>query len=190
MANGKPNQIRYEPCRLVINPTGATGASLSGSYPYGGTEIGLAKEILWQPGRERLRLIGEEFGGKSVGSSYREPAPRLAANMRGSDADLLALVPGGASASSGSVVSTTTSSPQPGILLTRVKLLLVPWANDAANSDGRACILYAATVLEDIAARIRRGYSHEYVRPLVWEGELDDNGRVYKDQCTLAQIVV
>lgn len=185
MAAGKSSQTRWEPCRLVANPTGNAGAALSGSYPFGGTELGNSREILWARGLQRIRLIGEEYGGKTIRSSFREASAVLACNGRGWDPDFIATLPGGSSADGGTITRNHSTSKQPGTWLTRIKLLLVP--DDETN--GIALILYAASVLPAMTEKVRRSYSHEFGVPVLWEAEIDDTGRDWKEG-KLSTIVV
>lgn len=178
MAAGKPHLIRYEPGRLVIGPT-----DLSTAYPFGGTQIGLAKEILFAPNRRRVRIVAEEFGGRTVRSSFTQKSPRLVCAMRGWDADFVAMLPDGASGSSGKIVPASSSA---GALFTQRVLLLVPEEIAAgqvsvASSTSIGLLLYAASVLEDETARRRHGWSHEHTIPVEWEAELDGSNRDYHE---------
>lgn len=178
MAAGKPHLIRFEPCRLVIAPT-----NLGAAYPFGGTQIGLSQEILWNRNVERVRIVAEELGGRTVRSSFTQKSAELACAMRGWDSDFLALLPDGASANGGTITPAVSTA---GVLLTQRKLLLVPEeiaAGDVslAASTSIGLLLYAATVLEDKTARRRRSWSHEMTIPVYWEAEMDSSNRDFME---------
>lgn len=58
MATGRPADTRFQPGRLVLNPT-----SFAGSFPYGGTEIGRHRELALTPVGNVVRVESEGLGG-------------------------------------------------------------------------------------------------------------------------------
>ena len=167
-----PGQIIFEPCWFVKDPTDISAGQ---EYPFGGTELGFCEHILFDRGVERVRLIGQEFGGrKTVRSSYVARSAILSCDARGWDPDLLALLPGGSSGG-----SITGGSPTG--CLSRIKLLLVPESDRKANARnlGVGLILYAGSPL--MMGKPVRSHSGEYIQPLEWEAELDDTGRDWKE---------
>lgn len=172
--------VLLEPGRLCVGPT-----DLATAFPHGGYEIGAPEEAMWLSGDERLSVLGEESGGAVLLSlRVRKPAVLAVAFRQQTTAyaRFLALLPGGSSTGSGSITEGTSASPQPGVALTRIKLLYAP--NDTTN--GRGVLLYAASVLREQSAVLTAGLPREYGRGCVFLAELDDNDRLYQDDVPLS----
>lgn len=82
-----PLQALETPGRIVKDPT-----SFSGSFPYGGTELGLVRDVAWTLTEVRTRVRAEELGVAVVGDLFAGEAFVLAFALRGQDDDAKAAV--------------------------------------------------------------------------------------------------
>lgn len=82
-----PLQALETPGRLVRNPT-----SFTGSFPYGGTELGLVRDVAWVLTETRSRITAEEYGCQVVGDLITSESFSVSFAMRGSDDDALAAI--------------------------------------------------------------------------------------------------
>lgn len=87
MATSDPLSALEVPGRLVKGPT-----DLTGSYPYGGTELGLLRDVWWELVDVYQRHTAEEFGARVVGDLWSGEAFSLAFALRSLDDDALAAV--------------------------------------------------------------------------------------------------
>lgn len=77
--------VLYLPGKLIKNPTQIAG----GTFPYGGTELGLIRNARWQPGLTYDRAIAEEWG-TTVAAFIEEERSIVACVLRSWDDALLA----------------------------------------------------------------------------------------------------
>lgn len=82
-----PLQALETPGRIVRNPT-----SFDGSFPHGGTELGLVRDVAWQLVEVRQRIRAEELGQVVVGDLMAGEAFVLTFALRGQDDDAKAAI--------------------------------------------------------------------------------------------------
>lgn len=169
MTAGQPVDTIFGPGKFVVGPT-----NFASAYPYGGEEIGRAREVVFNPNVVRTRIVAEEDGGHVVASSYKQAGPpRLAAFLRGFNTDAVEKIPGGSTTGIRVLRGMTKA---PGILLTQQRVVFVP--DDRTN--GLALLLHAATLDWDRTATLQLSYARELVLPVVWEAEIIDTYGVYQ----------
>lgn len=165
------------PGRLVLNPTDLTAA-----YPYGGTELGVVRDLLFRPGIEVERLIAEEWK-TAVASIVKAEYAVLAGVLRSWDDDMLNMLFPNVStgsvtgkkmveglANSGNRTAGYDMAAKAG------KVLFVP---DARN-DGQFLVLYRAIPVVDQAAQLSFQIGEEYGLAFMFEAVPDHNGRTYR----------
>lgn len=88
MAAGRSARTLRGPGRLIVNPT---DSDLSGTYPYGGTEVGKTRGVTWAPLGQYFRVECEATG---EASDILEPNQRwiFSCFMRGWDDDAVRLM--------------------------------------------------------------------------------------------------
>lgn len=84
MAVANVNNIYRSPGRMVLNPT-----NLALAYPYGGTELGVVRDMLFKGDQKSSVLVAEEFKAP-VEVIYSGIQPIFAGVLRTWDNDLLA----------------------------------------------------------------------------------------------------
>lgn len=169
MTTGKPSSARYEGGRLVAGPT-----NLALPYPYGGTEIGLVRELYVEHTRAALRETAEEFGGVTVEIAPGEPEVVIGFLLRGHDKDMIGLLPGGSAAAGGTL--SVDAGAVTGVKLTGQKLLFVP--DDESN--GIFHRVSSAAVLPGPSSRAQLSYGREYGEAIVAIGTPDGTGKIYQ----------
>lgn len=70
--------------RLVKNPT-----TLAGSFPFGGTPLGLTRNAIFRYGTKTTDVVAEEFGGKVIEKVFVTDMAVFAAVMRDYDVDMI-----------------------------------------------------------------------------------------------------
>lgn len=171
MSAGVPTSTRFSGMRLVVNPT-----NLASAYPYGGTEIGLVRELEEIEVTQDTTITAEEFGGVAVETTVAVGTLVVACNLRGWDKDAISLLPFAVSKGSGARYSITTDAngtTRAGVASTYHSLLMVP--DDRTN--GIARILYRVGVHKDWTARTQRSYGREFGLPIIFVATLDQYGR-------------
>lgn len=137
MSTADLNQSLSAPGRLVINPT-----SLSGSFPYGGTQIGEVRDVRVVITGGWFDVEAEEFGGAIVESVWSGENVALGCYLRQFDETAVATVfPNTKTGTTTKRVAVThymdAASPvRPGHLLSSrgVKLLFVPFDVDRVRA--------------------------------------------------------
>lgn len=175
MAARNPLNELCVPGRLVSGPT-----DLSAAYPYGGTELGNCRDMVWRPIQNSAEIIAEEWGGVATENVFLGETCILMALLSSWDADALAIVfPGGSTGGSGRALiqSTVSGSTGAGNLLSSraVKLLFVP----DAVSVNPAILVYAAAPMVDSAAAMRLRRNVETGIACAWRGLPDSLGRTF-----------
>lgn len=80
------NMLRV-PGKLVHSPS-----TLSGSFPYGGTGLGVFTSVTIQPVQLHCPIVAEEYGGVQTDAVYGGEQMRLVATLREFDADSLGTI--------------------------------------------------------------------------------------------------
>lgn len=86
MATSTPNKMRRLKGRLVWNPTGGT---VTGAYPYGGTQLGFCRSATFVWGIQYQPIRAEEFGGVIVDYVYQSETAVFSAVLRDYDDDMV-----------------------------------------------------------------------------------------------------
>lgn len=168
------------PARLYY---GITNVTSSASPPYGGTAIGLAREIIFYPGTKTDLATAEEWGGVVTKAYYAGEKPYLAAVLREFDADALnAIFPNttaGAVSQDRFIRFTPGTSGQnrPGYDLTGkvVKLLAAPISQ---NHHLGVLIWYAIPAMSE-TMQLRLSLSEEIGLGVVWYAGLNSGNQCY-----------
>jgi hypothetical protein len=177
------------PVRLVADPT-----NLSVPFPYGGTALGLARDVEFVPNVQVKTVTAEEWGGNVVESYYCGEHATLTAVLRHWDGDAMeAVYPGIASGSSGTnlLVYTPAASVASGAASGATKagtslaslsciLLAVPYAHGEVQTKLPALIIYRAVPALDQAQRLQYAIGEEWGLAVAWQCTPDSSGRVYK----------
>lgn len=87
MATSDPLSALEVPGRLVKDPT-----DLTGDFPYGGTELGLLRDVAWELVDVYQRHTAEEFGSRVMGDLWCGEAFSIAFALRSQDDDALAAI--------------------------------------------------------------------------------------------------
>lgn len=163
------------PARLVLNPTDFTT-----TFPYGGTQLGLARGCEFRYGTKVHVERAQEWGNAPVRALYcGDGDARLAAVLRSWDVDALnACWPTSAAGASGSplVSSTVNGSVRSGKVLSGSAILLVP-----LDSPGVLPAVYLPNALPrpDEAAALLLSRKTEAGVAVWWEAAPDSAGRAY-----------
>ncbi len=168
------NIIRV-PCRLIANPV-----NLNGPPSYGGTPLGIHRDLEFVPEVKHYPIRAEEFGHVPIDILYCGQAAYLKGYSRGYDKDnALLLWPYDITGPSGNAVlfDTPTTTTRAGLLLSSegFKLLVAPLDN-----VNHPCILiYRAVpaIPDDLTIPFSR--SVEFAYPFAFRGIPDSSGRVY-----------
>lgn len=175
MATPHAYNILRVPGRLIKNPT-----NLSTTSPYGGTELGVVRNVVFTPGIRTEKLIAEEWG-TPIGAIVASETPVLACALRSWDNDLIASIfPNVRTASSGEVgVQGTVAA---GVNRTgydmeakAFKLLFAP----LAPQQHRAILIYNAIPLVDEQAQLDLSLGREFGIGLMFLATPNPNGYLY-----------
>lgn len=173
MAAGAASRVLRVPGRLVANPT-----NLQLAFPFGGTEVGLVREVRTQALGPQLVVQSEGLGAPS---DVLEPAERylMACFLRGWDDDAVRLLFSGnqvQGALSGHRTLRIPGDVQPGAsaLSRAVTLLYVP----DNRLDAPALLLHRAVVFWTEAQDIQFRRQEELGIPIVAECVRDSSDRV------------
>lgn len=174
MATEKLQNLMFISGRLVHSPTDLTAA-----YPHGGTELGYAREITLIPSQVTTFIRGEEFGQTIVEAIEGGRSWVLGANLRGWDDDAIdTFFPGTAlgTTTGRRYITETTTSPQPGALLSSraIELLFVP-----DDTDNYPIILFRrALPLVEEAAELAFALRSEFTIPVMFIAIPDTDGKI------------
>lgn len=176
MATADPLSALEVPGRLVKNPT-----NLAGSFPYGGTELGLLKDVAWELVDVYQRHRAEEFGVAVMGDLWCGEAFSLAFALRSLDDDALAAVWPNTrvGAVSQHRVLYGPGTRKPGMLTETAKaaaLLFVP--DDLQNHD--AVMLPRALPRRDRLSRVPLHLNGEQLLGSTWLAIPGANGLAYE----------
>ena len=128
MATANVRNILHLPGELISDPT-----DLSAAAPYGGTRLGLVRNLLFRPGLENHPIRAEEWGNAVVDIVHGGSAPVFAAVLREFDNDAIAAIfldTSTGDPSGDKVINLRATSGRAGTLLStkEIKLLFVPKA--------------------------------------------------------------
>lgn len=163
------------PGRLVKNPT-----DLSSAYPYGGTELGVVRDIEFTPGIGTEHLMAEEFK-TSVGTIVTGHNAVLACVLRSWDNDMLAAVlPNVQTDAFGEVgvlgrVGDGFNRAGYDMETQAFKLLFAPFAEE----QHRFILLHNAVPLIEESQRMRLVLSEEFGLPLMFYASPDSQKRTF-----------
>lgn len=161
------NTIRYARARIIVNPS-----TTAGDPPYGGTYLGLARDIEAVVTRREYRVSYEEYGGITGRLLEGIDTVEVSATMRGADADAFSAIFG--TTTPGRTVATPiryaedTSARRPA-------LLVMPF--DQAQD---AIYLPRAIGAPRSGARTTWGLSREWTYPVVWVPIPDAGGDLWQ----------
>lgn len=168
--------VLHLPGKLVKDPT-----SLLSAYPHGGTELGMIRNMQWQPGIKYDKAISEEWK-TAVAAFVEEERAVVACVLRTWDDDLLAqLFPNTQIDSYGQV---GVLSRVQGVGVNRAgfdmagrgfKLLFSPKAIDSQ----RCLLLYNAVPLLEEGMQLQLSIGREAGFALMFEAMPDSQGRLY-----------
>lgn len=165
---------------LVKDPT-----NLAGTFPYGGTALGLARDHEFRPNVKSFDVQAEEWGHATTSVLFTGQTPIFAAVLRETDADAIRLVMPGAAAVSGAPSRTITvgqpGSPQaavpPGSFLDDKACVLLFAPKDPDDHD--AILLYRAVAMPEESAALQLSLSKDVGLAVVFKGTVDGSGRDY-----------
>jgi hypothetical protein len=154
------NALLRVPGRLCVNPTDLTQA-----FPYGGTSLGLVRDIVVRPGQKVSRLREENMGVVVMGALNLGRAWSIAAVVRSIDqgqAPFLYPTETGSSSGDAGIVENPLATP-PGSSFATVKLLFCPF------DELQQFFIYfpAAVLFADEAAELAKSIAKEAGDPLV-----------------------
>ena len=174
MATADSSNLIYVPGRLVKPPT-----DLSAAFPYGGTALGSAAEIIFQPNLETHEIRAEEFGGEIIERLYGTETALLGALMRGYDDDALAAIfqDTAAGGKTGARVVSFPGSTRAGSLGSALSFKLFFAPLDEEHHP--ALLIYKAIPLIEASARLRFSAGEEWGYPVMFQGIRDGSSRVY-----------
>lgn len=181
MATGKPNQVRWNPGRLVLNPT----VNPSGNtYPFGGVEIGLVRALEFDESYELHDEEGEEYSRAIVAHHVTKRQAYLTCVLRGWDSSGVSFLPDGAVGAINAVVEDGGFDSS---AIAGVKVLVVPDAvalgqKTVAQCTDLALAFYDAVYLPKASEKVRASYSEEIGRPVVFVGRPDNYGNLYQQE--------
>ena len=87
MATARARDVLKIPGKLVKDPT-----DLAAAYPYGGTELGLYRSVVFNPGMSYRPILAEEHAMAAVEVLVGEMAPTVACTLRSYDDDAIAAI--------------------------------------------------------------------------------------------------
>lgn len=167
------SNIYRSPGRLVKNPT-----SLTSAYPFGGTELGIARDMAFKPMIATRKLIAEEFKSP-VEVILTGTQAVMTGVMRTWDNSMMStLFPEVTTSSAGDVgIVDTVAGARPGYPLTRKAcvLLFSPLAVDLHKS----ILIYNAVPIVDEAFEMRLSLAEEFGLPFAFQAIPDAYGRSY-----------
>lgn len=162
--------------RLVSNPT-----TLVGSFPFGGTALGLARDIVVMPTTLSYQVKAEEFGNVTVDVVDGGRSWVLGANLRGYDTDALVTVFPGTNTGSSSglfgIRETSTGAGRGGRLHSADSIVLLHVPDDTDRH--RATLLYRAVPLVDEAAELNLQLANEFMIAVMFIAIPDTSGNVF-----------
>lgn len=175
MALASANNILRVPGRLIAAPTDLTIAS-----PFGGTELGMASDIIFRPNQLRAEIRAEEYGAEIVDHVKTGQSPQLGMFIRGFDTDMIQELFEGSSESTktGETLVDYPTDAAPGTLGTAkgIKLLYAP----DNIEDHPGLLLYNAYALLEEVSEIRFSRKTEFGLPVLFYGVRDATNRVYQ----------
>lgn len=177
MATARQDNILRIPGRLVAAPTDLTIA-----FPFGGTALGMASDVIWRPNQRRKEIRGEEYGGEITDLVKTGQSPQLGMFIRGFDPDMTLKI------FEGSSVSTKTGKPKvdyptdaaPGTLASSTGIVLLYAPDNVDEHPG--ILLYNALPLLEEVSEMRFSLKAEFGIPVLFYGIRDATNRVYQKQ--------
>lgn len=176
MATANVLNIRRIHARLVADPT-----NLSTAFPYGGTALGLAKEMHFRPKVRSRPITAEELGRQTIDVLYAGESATFAAVLRDYDDDALAAIwqqtETGSTGRTSLLLKPKTGSPRAGSLgsARSIKLLVAP----TDEERDPFLILYRAIPLVEDSADLSFAIKDELGIGVVFFGIPDSSDRVY-----------
>lgn len=176
MSTPRAHDILRVPGRLVKNPT-----DLAAAYPYGGTELGVVRDIEWSPGIHSEKLHAEEFG-LAVGALITHQEGVLAAVLRSWDGDFLSTIFHNIQADEFGEIGVLGRVSGSGINRTGYdefdkgfKLLFAPFA----ENHHRFLLLHNAVPLVEDTFKLRLTLADEFGLPVMFYAGADAQGRTF-----------
>jgi len=166
------SNIYRSPGRLVKNPT-----DLSAAYPHGGTEIGIARDMLFRPNIKTRQIVAEEFK-TPVEVLFTGSSPIMAGVMRTWDNDIMTtLFPETQTSSRGDVGVLGSVSTRGGKKMSSraITLLFSPMAVDLHKH----ILIYNAIPVVEEAFEMKLSLAEELGIPFFFQAAPDAAGRMY-----------
>lgn len=176
MAAPTAQSVIRAPGKLVKDPT-----SLTGAYPYGGTELGVVRTMEFRP-NVRVTVLRAEEWKRPVAHIVTGEEAAMAGVLRSWDADMLALLfPNtrtGATTGKPAVEGLANSGNRAGFRLEAraLKLLFAPDAVDYVPM----VLIYRAVAVIDAAASMAMRITEEWGTPFMFAATPDSEGRDYR----------
>ncbi len=175
MAIARQDNILRIPGRLIAAPTDLTIAS-----PFGGTELGMASDVIWRPNLRRKEIRAEEYGGEIVDQVKTGQSPQLGMFIRGFDPAMILKI------FEGSSVSSDTGQPNidyptdeaPGTLASATGFKLLYAADN--KEEHPSILIYNALPLLEEASEVRFSRKSEFGVPVLFHGVRDGSNRIYQ----------
>lgn len=126
MAAPYSRNVLHLPGELIKDPT-----DLSAAAPYGGTRLGMVRNLYFRPGIRHVTITAEEWGGAPVEVIYAGASPIFGVTLRELDNDALGAVfldTATGSPSGDQVVHLRATTGRAGTQISEMKLLFVPRA--------------------------------------------------------------
>jgi hypothetical protein len=179
MATANVNQIRTIPGRLIKDPT-----DLSSAPNFGGTPLGLFRDVEFRFGYRTELITAMEYGGTPVESVYLGETAVLAGLLRSEDADAIGSIFPNSTLGTSSGERTIdgnafqTGKNRSGYLLSSkaIKLLFAP---KDYERDPFIVIYKAIPALEEAAA-LQLAVTREYGIAVAFHAIPDSTGRLYR----------
>lgn len=161
------------PARLILNPTDLTAA-----YPYGGTELGLARGCIFEYGTTTHYVTAEEWANRS-NAVYCGDAGAIRCVLRGWDADAIGTVARTyAAGNSGAptIAPDTNTAPRAGTQIPGYKILM---AQSESPATMPSVLVYYGLPAIDPEAQLELSRNKEAGTAVRFDAAPDSSGRTY-----------
>lgn len=177
MSTANVRNVRYIPGRLYANPT-----DLSTTAPFGGTALGLVRDMIFKPIVRTSTVTAEEFGSPVIEAVYAGEQALFSCVLREFDSDAIsAIFPNSAAGSTTGdrIIQGRVSGSvnRPGYLLSNKQLTLLFMPR---SLDHHPCILMRNAIpAVDETMEIQLSLSEEVGMAVNFYCTPDSSGRVY-----------
>lgn len=162
------------PGRLSISPSSLT----SGSYPWGGTALGLTRGIVAVPSQANYIIRGEEYGGAPVDGVHAGEALVIVGRLNQWDATALGKLFPGVTTGATTQQPLVTGQATPGSLISDRGVVLLFTPDDVDHHP--FVLLYNALPLVEDAARLSLNRTEDTEIGFAFHAVLDASSRLYQ----------